>query len=234
DMALPLAIVEALLVRTLVALDCAAALSCVSALRHHSRLAQPNLPVRYSGSENEIDRKLFCGGVWTRLIFLYPPLLGHRLKRRRKFPLKRPQIEGELTNRDLPVIPPVPNERCNHFIERPYPPFSDNRTRCGPSHLVDLESNKCVMGLPADKTGVVGDLLKNEYHIKLRDWDLRIQLRHPRSQRLLVFSRERAGWMIDFPQRHRFSLLLVEHDLHRACLQSNGRLYFFVQRRSVF
>jgi hypothetical protein len=42
----------------------------------HGQLSR-TLTVRYSGSEDEIDRKLFRESIRTSLIFLHPPLLCH-------------------------------------------------------------------------------------------------------------------------------------------------------------
>src|SRR4029077_12206844 len=195
---------------------------CTATARHRRSTARGqlsrNLTVRYSGGEHEIDRKLFCYGVGTRLIFLYPPLLSHRLKRRRKFPVKRPKVEWCLVDGNLPIIPPVLDEGRNDCIECPHPPFSDDRTRCCPSHLVDLEPDKFVMRLATDKAGVLGHLVENEHHIELRDRDVRIQLRHLLSQLLLVFSRERADRMVNFPQRHLSSLLIGWAFIERECI----------------
>src|SRR6185503_13040537 len=119
-----------------------------------------NLTVRYSGREDEIDRNLFREGIGTRLIFLHPPLLSDRFKRRRKFSLKRPQIERCLVNGNLPIVPAILYERSNNCIKCPHPPFPQDRTGYRPSNLVDLESDKFIMSLATDKARVLGDLLE--------------------------------------------------------------------------
>src|SRR5262249_36362102 len=120
------------------------------------------LTVRDPGSEDEIDRQLLCYAVRTGLIFFDPPFLRHRLKRRRNLSLKRPQIEGELVNGNLPIKPPILHERSNDLIDCPDPPFSDDRPGRRPSHLIDFESDKPVMRLAADEAGVLRNLLKDK------------------------------------------------------------------------
>src|SRR5688572_28321712 len=94
----------------------------------HGQLSR-NLTVRYSGSKHETVRKFFRQGIGTSIIFLHPPLLSHRFKRRGKFPSKRPQIKRCLVNGNLPIIPPGFYEGSDDFIKCPDPPFSDDRTR---------------------------------------------------------------------------------------------------------
>ncbi len=110
------------------------------------------LPIRYSWSQNQIDRKFFRQGIATRLIFFHPPLFSHRFKRRGEFPLERPQIERGFVDGDLPIVSSVLYKWSDGLIERPHPPFPENRARYRPGNLINLETDKFVMRFAADKT----------------------------------------------------------------------------------